>query len=270
MKTPPSRYHYFDDQDRITTRFIEQHEPFAGYWHQSEHLALDRARQHVREASDNNKMVRGLDAGCGDGRLLPWVAELVTEVTAIDRDQSRIDSAKERTHQIGLRDHINFNTSSIAEYADEPFDFVLCSHVLQHVSTSEVAATLRSLYKLTNSGGMLVLCYSRAAAGAEAFTTTQVINGSAESKEVTRAEFDKLASNRSESSAVLPVRHFDPDSLEQVGIEIGWIERWRWTYHILVDLGIIDGYLDRDELVNSYGHGLQDLGRDVVVRNLAS
>ncbi|MCA1607710.1 MAG: class I SAM-dependent methyltransferase, partial [Acidobacteria bacterium] len=149
--------------------------------------------------------------------------------------------------------------SSITDLEDGPFDLIVCSHVIQHVPTAELAPLLRRLYELTAQGGTLLLAYSRAPVGCDRFGIDRIEDGVIRSLPLTREQFDAAFSGDG-----LPIRYFDPVSLARQAHKVGWEETWSWTYHVLDNFGVLDSYIDRDELVNDVGPLRQQLGRDML------
>jgi len=60
------------------------------------------------------------------------------------------------------------------------------------------------------------------------------------------------------------VRYVDPEWLTALAATIGWTAHWQWTYHVLDDFGMIDKYVDRDELVNATPALRAETGRDLL------
>lgn len=253
-------YRYPDSGDRVTGTFIQRHEPYDGYWAGSEDRALDKVAGQLASVLGARAGVKALDAGCGEGRLLPWLARFSAAVTAADPDAERLASARRKA----VADtELSFVRSPIAELTGGPYDLVMCSHVIQHVPTADVAPILRRLAEVTAPGGALVLAYSRSPVGQGSFSLDSIEAGTeVRSHRVGREEFDRAL--RDGSGAALPVRYLDPEQVAAEAADAGWRTAWEWTYHVLDDLGTVDQYLDRDELVNGSGPLRRHLGRDQI------
>ncbi len=254
-----SSFHYSDTDDRITACFIGQAEPYAGYWAASEQRAFRLALGRLQEVLGPRSGVHALDAGCGDGRLLPWLEQVAGHIKAVDPDASRLATARYRAAELHTVSTPQLEISSITDLAGGPFDLVVCSHVIQHVPTGELVPLLRRLYQLTKRGGTLLLAYSRAPVGREGFSVDRIEDGEIRSLHLTREQFDSAFSGDG-----LPIRYFDPVDLARQAHEIGWEESWTWAYHVLDNLGVLDSYINRDELVNNLRPLWQQLGRDML------
>jgi SAM-dependent methyltransferase len=256
-------YRYPDAGDRVTAAFIHRHEPHPGYWERSEERAFARLRDRLAERLGPRVTVRAIDAGCGDGRLLGWLAGLAATITAADPDPDRLAAARHRGSQLPPGTATTFQVSGIAELTGGPYDLALCSHVVQHVPTSDVLPILRALHRVTAPAALLALACSRSPFGRGGFSVDRIERGELRSDRVGRAEFDHALAAGG-SVATLPVRHFDPEELAAEAVRAGWHPVWDWTYHVLEDLGEIDAHVDRDELVNATPQLRRELGRDIV------
>ncbi|MGA6166471.1 class I SAM-dependent methyltransferase [Amycolatopsis magusensis] len=254
-------YRYPDAGDRVTASFIERHEPYSGYWVASERLALERLTERL--GTGPRERVRALDAGCGFGRLLPWLSRQAATITAADPDPSRLAAAREQRDALEPGTEITFTDADSSSIGGGPYDLLLSSHVIQHVPTGVVGTILRDLAGLAAPGGALVLCYSRSPFGRGAYTLDVLENGEVHSEPIDRARFDEVVSGPGIPDT-LPVRLLDPAELHEEAAEAGWTLDWEWTYHVLDDLAGLDAHGDRDELVNGSPLLVREAGRDMV------
>lgn len=76
-----------------------------------------------------------LDAGCGPGALSFMLAEKGCIVTGVDLSEPNIVAAKAYAETKGLTGKITFQTGDVEHmaFADKSFDYVVSSHVLEHV-----------------------------------------------------------------------------------------------------------------------------------------
>ena len=84
MSVSTDGYQYPDVADEIISLFIQQAEPYEGYWAVSEQRALDLIGQRLEVQFGDRSATTALDAGCGPGRLLPWIARFADRITAVD------------------------------------------------------------------------------------------------------------------------------------------------------------------------------------------
>jgi 2-polyprenyl-6-hydroxyphenyl methylase/3-demethylubiquinone-9 3-methyltransferase len=77
---------------------------------------------------------RVLDVGCGGGILAEKFAEAGALVTGIDLSPVAIETAKRHAEAGGLKiDYRVSSTSKLLAENPEPFDFIVCAEVLEHV-----------------------------------------------------------------------------------------------------------------------------------------
>jgi ubiquinone/menaquinone biosynthesis C-methylase UbiE len=107
------------------------------------------------------KYERALDVGIGNGRLLPIYAPHVAHVTGMDISSEQLEHASEAAKKLGIPfDTLLCQEASRIEIADESFDLIICSRVLQHVfnwreSVAEFARILKP------GGDLVLLTYNR-------------------------------------------------------------------------------------------------------------
>jgi SAM-dependent methyltransferase len=116
-------------------------------------LTVDLARLDVR-AGD---LV--LDAGCGEGRHCFGCLERGARVVGLDLDfdslRLPVRRLRERAGELGsLGGMVQGNTFALP-FADETFDRVICSEVMEHVH--DYVAAARELARVTRPGGRLAI-----------------------------------------------------------------------------------------------------------------
>jgi SAM-dependent methyltransferase len=98
---------------------------------------------------------RGLDFGCGAGRLTQAMAAYLDEVVGIDVAPSMIELAR-RHNQVGQRCRYDVNDGpDLSRFADASFDVVYSSRVLQHIEPRYAQAYVRELARVLAAGGYL-------------------------------------------------------------------------------------------------------------------
>ncbi|HVW41451.1 MAG TPA: class I SAM-dependent methyltransferase [Amycolatopsis sp.] len=255
----PDDYHYPDPGDRVTKSFIARHEPFPGYWCASERRGLDLLGELVTEHVGSR--THALDAGCGDGRLLTWIARYAAHITAVDPDAERLATARAVPLPAGT--DITFQQEQLTGVHGAGYELVVCSHIVQHMPPAGVEPALRHLHDVAAPGALLVLSYSRAPVGRGGYVLEWREDGEIRYETVDRERFDEALTTGTRTG-LLPVRLIDPAEFGKEVLAAGWTPLWEWTYHVLDDLGVLDSYVDRDDLVNAFPALRGNLGRDIL------
>lgn len=104
---------------------------------------------------------RALDVGIGNGRLLEIYGPHASHVTGMDISSQQLQRASERAAELKVDFTPNLcQEASRIELADNSFDLIICSRVLQHVfdwraSVAEFARVLKP------GGDLVLLTYNR-------------------------------------------------------------------------------------------------------------
>lgn len=103
-----------------------------------------------------------LDAGCGSGDFLPWLAELVGpdgRVSAVDLAEENVKAATE-----GLRNWRPVCPVDIRQgdllglpFADASFDVAWCANTVQYLDDDTLAAALAELRRVVRPGGVIAV-----------------------------------------------------------------------------------------------------------------
>lgn len=118
----------------------------------------DEACRHFRRDPSAAQPLRGLrvlDVGCGGGLLTEPLVRLGGLVTGIDPIDSNIEAARTHAQAAGLEVDYRAETLEALGRRGEPFDLVVASEVIEHVS--EPADFTDALAAVTRPGGVLVL-----------------------------------------------------------------------------------------------------------------
>lgn len=99
---------------------------------------------------------RCADIGCGTGRDTSWLASKGYEVIGIDASRGMLGQAR------ALHPYLDFFEDSLpflATQGNELYENVLCSAVIMHLPNEQIESASRSLVRITQPGGVIVLSY---------------------------------------------------------------------------------------------------------------
>lgn len=115
----------------------------------------------LEKALAGKKYDCALDVGIGNGRLLPIYAPNASHVTGMDISSEQLELASQAADKLGIPFETKLcQEASRIEIADQSFDLIICSRVLQHVydwreSVAEFARILKP------GGDLVLLTYNR-------------------------------------------------------------------------------------------------------------
>lgn len=98
---------------------------------------------------------RALDFGCGSGVMLPFLAEVSREVTALDVDLAPLEWVQRFIPLAANVRALDANQTSIADLAPHSYDFINALDVLEHVD--DLPRTLADLLRLLKPGGQIII-----------------------------------------------------------------------------------------------------------------
>ena len=186
---------------------------------------------------------RFLDAGCGDGRLLPVFANRFAYGMAIDPDSKRVKQAIQTAEQYGIAGKMTFEKSSINEFISEwQFDFILCSHVIQHVRTDIIIEVFQRMKACLAPGGLLAITTTHSLTDVDFFAREVVDNGVFREERISREEFNVLASN---GTGVLPIHYFSRKTVRDLLAGTGCKEVDTFSFHCFGNFGDLEQFAHR-------------------------
>lgn len=210
-------YYYPDENDGLTNKFLAEFEKSAQYWEQSENTIIDLIKKNI-SAIKSNGIIRFLDAGCGNGRLIPRFEAQFDEIVALEPDLHRIENASEFLKSTGIDVKTNFYQTLAEKFSsDIKFDFILCSHVIQHIHTHSVKPLLKNLKDHLQEEGILAIttCHSTLEHGH--YLKNYIQNGKPIREDIDEKTYNQLVNNK----GALPIHFFKTDALIKILNEIG-------------------------------------------------
>lgn len=103
---------------------------------------------------------RVLDAGCGSGSFLPWIAELTGpagRVHGVDLAPEHVSAAADRVRQLPTPVELRQGDLLALPYADASFDAVWCANAVQYLSDDDLPRALAELRRVVRPGGRVAV-----------------------------------------------------------------------------------------------------------------
>jgi SAM-dependent methyltransferase len=105
---------------------------------------------------------RVLDAACGSGSFLPWLAELVGPdgyLAALDLAPDNVALVERRVAAWGLPCPVEARVGTVLDlpYADDTFDAVWFANTTQYLTDDELATALAELRRVVRPGGLVAI-----------------------------------------------------------------------------------------------------------------
>lgn len=216
-------YMYPDTDDLAVQHYVMTKE-----WHDCklESIYLNKVITLLNR-NDNNTL---LDAGCGKGRLLPIFAPIFKKIVAIDPDSSRLSAAEESWQNMAIQHdcEIEFHKTLIQDfYSRLLFDCILCSHVLNHIKTSEINRVMLKFNSLLKKNGKLILLATNCKG--EEDTYSLLNNKTGEEIIVSLSEFDQCIDSNDQH--FLPTYLFTEKTLKTLLCNNGFEIIFSGKYH---------------------------------------
>ncbi len=119
------------------------------------HIFWRRLRETIRQIETTDTPRRALDAGCGTGVLLPYLAGLAQEVVAADLDLGPLQQAAQLRPLPGNVTTLAADICSLTDHHLATFNLITALDCLEHVDDLDLA--IRNLSALMEPGGHLVV-----------------------------------------------------------------------------------------------------------------
>ncbi len=105
---------------------------------------------------------RVLDAACGSGSFLPWLAELVGprgQLAALDLAPDNVALVERRIAEWGLPCPVEARAGTVLDlpYPDDTFDAVWFANTTQYLTDDELATALTELRRVVRPGGLVAI-----------------------------------------------------------------------------------------------------------------
>lgn len=237
-----ARYIYPDVKDEATYKLIDILEPFSGYYKKSEDYVLC----FVERLFEKRNLGSLLDLGCGDARLTVKFSKYFTDIVALDPDRERLQKARHNIKSSGVEGVKFLQTLFLdARLPEDYFDAVICSHVLQHISTGNLADFINKIYKILKVSGFLVLLTTHSRKNHDVYVKSFIKKDKLFQSAISKREFNSLIFN---DKGILPACIFSLRNLKNALKRFNLLEIK--VYHEPYPFNMLDRFLFRDKLIN--------------------
>lgn len=215
-------YKYQDNNDLLLEKLIQP----VDSWDKGEDNILELFYSMIKY---NNSV---LDAGCGEGRLINKYESYFSEITVVERDAKRLEEATHLVNYLNLNSKVNFQLGKIQDLGeDKKFDSIICSHVLQHVSTDACEHILGKFANILSPKGLLLIFIPHSLTAKDVFTKVEKWKNEVTETEIEIDEFNDLT----DKSNALPVRKFTMHSIYTLVEKHGFKRIKSGLYRILTN-----------------------------------
>jgi len=204
---PHSSYFYPDIDDELITKFINKYG--AERWAEEEREALSMVRPKIERILSRKSGVTMVDLGTGTGRLIPWLNSFkcsLKTIVATDLDRRRISSARKFYRYNGNVDFVVSSAGS-CPLRNESVDFILLSHIIQHISKEEYKKIIYEMFRLLRYNGIVLMMTTHSDQEHEYY----ILMNKGGMKIINEDMFEQYARNPRPYS--LPIRRFSINSL---------------------------------------------------------
>jgi cyclopropane fatty-acyl-phospholipid synthase-like methyltransferase len=247
-------YHYPDFNDSLIVKFLAEFEKNEGYWEESEKQLNSRVIQLFHEIPGFS-FDSFLDAGSGKGRLIHVFERYFRKIVALEPDPDRYQDTLMTIQKLGLQQKVEaINRSAEVFQHTHGFDFILCSHVIQHIHTGSVIPLLGNLGKHLNSSGLMMITTCHSTTHEDTYGKDYLENGIPMRIVIEKDEYNQLIS----ANGILPLHFFNAEKLISDLLDIGLRTIDFRVFHIAKEERDVFNIVDIDTYINA-NPGLQKL-----------
>jgi Methyltransferase domain len=205
-------YTYSDPGDALAAAFMSAATSDTRGW-------IERDHQLLQQISMRTERKVAIDFGTGQGRLIPMLASLWSQVVAYDPDVTRLSQARDFCRRLQLQNvNLTSELDEIPVLIDGGPSLVLCSHVLQHIPSQQVPGLVQSLSNLSGNESRILLFLSGRARRARYYIAGTCSERPHEAIEVPRELFDQWTADGRQG---LPVAHLETRGIVALLIRSG-------------------------------------------------
>lgn len=230
-------YTYPDRNDRLTCQLIDT-EYDGTYWGESEAEVLRQALEEtdilVDALRNRNQSISLLDLGCGMGRLFSVFAEKADRIIAAEPDEERcaaaVAAAEKVSGETGIPVKVFHGDASVLPQ-DEKYNFIVSSHVMQHITCGMAADLMSTMAARLKPHGLLIMTTTYTNGEDDLFFRESWKDGKRFNEATDREGFNRTFG----TEGVLPVRMFAEQSIltlaEAENLELVRMSRYHYQQH---------------------------------------
>jgi 2-polyprenyl-3-methyl-5-hydroxy-6-metoxy-1,4-benzoquinol methylase len=148
---------------RWNRSFVRAYFSFLYLWSDPYHILREEEINKSKKAFrlvEAFRAKKGLEVGCGEGRLSHNVAAICEHVLAVDISDTAIKRAK-KMHRGNIK--IKFLRTDLLshDFSEETYDFIFCSEVLYYLGRQKLNSSALKIIRLLNHDGKLLLVHHR-------------------------------------------------------------------------------------------------------------
>ena len=255
-----NKYKYPDPGDHITYTTISKYEcNRKDYWCRSESLALSRIANILSSKGGLNDSM--LDIGCGEGRLLDYFGKYFNAIYAIEPDKDRFRNVKLLVKQWPDSNKFELSDDLFLDFKGGPFDFILCSHVIQHISTEDLLSFMKNIYKIGKNKAIVAVTTTHSNQEHDIFIKSEILNNRIVDTKISPSEFNTIVEGQ---IGLLPICFFNAEKLIALFTGLGLELLDYYVFHVenvnvpnKPDDVFVDEFINsRDDLKKKYGRDM--------------
>jgi cyclopropane fatty-acyl-phospholipid synthase-like methyltransferase len=213
------QYSYPDYNDILIIKFLTEFEKNESYWAESEKNINRLIVKHFHQ-KDSFNFNTFLDAGSGKGRLIEVFEKYFDKVIALEPDTSRFEDTLMTVKSKGLSEKVEaVNISAELFRSNFRFDFILLSHVIQHIHTEEVLPLLQNMGEHLADNGIMMITTCHSTTDDDTYGKDYLENNIPVRKVIDKEEYNNLIT----TNGILPLHFFNAekliDKLEGIGLK---------------------------------------------------
>jgi SAM-dependent methyltransferase len=216
------KYRYPDYGDQCIHRFEAAYG--AAKWMREEQWVLNKALKVLHRLFPENARLF-IDVGCGEGRLIPIFEAYFDQIIGLDPDSERLIQARQAVDALQI-EGVSLYNAAVPDFSlNESAEFILSSHIIQHIPTTLLQPFLNWINNHLKPGALVLILFAKSTQNASYFT---VVEPSGNRRIITETEFNKVFAEPN----TLPAHHIPPMKVQTLLEDLGLKPIFEVSYHI--------------------------------------